>query len=247
MILISYLLTMNTLNFSYKYICNEAVITVILHPTKNQLLNVCHILRNLLCHNLGYILKLEQWLIVMCAIIVKCVFSFNLLMLQKFFRILHMLRIHTGLWKCNKNNVYDIHIRENNSIGIFQPCIRIANSKVFIEIKKDDAIKRNCFFFMLRMSNHVNQLYEKQKSLLTDTIFKYKLRNESAKEVKKPNWYNKTRRINKEDTSKPSPKKCCFVDETNQTSRARSYSSLSNLTWWSCTYNKQVFISAYHL
>ena len=47
--------------------------------------------------------------------------------------------------------------------------------------------------------------------------------------LKKPNIYNKTRHGNKEDTSKPSPKEGCFVDETNQTSRARSYSYKSNL------------------
>ena len=76
---------------------------------------------------------------------------------------------------------------------------------------------------MLKMFNHINQLYEKEKSLLIDTIFKYQLRNESAKEVKKPNRYNNTRHGNKEDTSKPSPKKCCFVDETKKISKSRSY------------------------
>ena len=31
-----------------------------------------------------------------------------------------------------------------------------------------------------------------------------------------------------ENTSKPSPKKCCIVDETNKTSQAKSYSYKSN-------------------
>ena len=55
------------------------------------------------------------------------------------------------------------------------------------EIQKDDAIKRNQIFFdfMPRMFNHINQLYEKGKILLIDTILKYQSRNESAKEVKK--------------------------------------------------------------
>ena len=58
------------------------------------------------------------------------------------------------------NNGYHIHLRDNNSIGIYQPCIKIANSEVLfekyrmalkrdkdaIEIQKDDAIKRNRFF-----------------------------------------------------------------------------------------------------
>ena len=62
---------------------------------------------------------------------------------------------------------------------IYQPCIKIANSAVLfekyrmalkrdkdaIEIQKDDAIKRNQLFFdfMLRIFNHLNQLYEQEK------------------------------------------------------------------------------------
>ena len=110
-----------------------------------------------------------------------------------------MFRIHTGLQKWNKNSIYDIHLRENNPIGIDQPCIKIANSEVLferyrmahkqdkdaIEIQKDNAIKRNQIFFdfMLRMFNHLNQLYESEKSLLINTILKYQSRNKSAKEV----------------------------------------------------------------
>ena len=37
---------------------------------------------------------------------------------EGFFGILQMLRIHTGLRKWNKNNVYHIHIRDNNPIVI---------------------------------------------------------------------------------------------------------------------------------
>ena len=58
---------------------------------------------------------------------------------------------------------------------------------------------------MLRMFNHLNQLYEKEKSLLVYTILKYQSSKESAKE----------------NTSKPSPKKGCFADETKN-SRANS-------------------------
>ena len=52
-----------------------------------------------------------------------------------------MLRIHTGLRKWNKNNVYHIHLRENNPIGIDQPCIKIANSEVLFQ-KYRMALKR---------------------------------------------------------------------------------------------------------
>ena len=82
---------------------------------------------------------------------------------------------------------------------------------------------------MLRMFNHPTQLYFKGKSLLIDTILKYQSGDDSAKEVEKYNRYNKTRNVNKENTSKPSPKKGCFVNKTNQTSRARSYTYKSNL------------------
>ena len=73
---------------------------------------------------------------------------------------------------------------------------------------------------MLRMFNHLNQLYEKRKSLLINTIFKYQSRNESAKEVKKPNRDNNTRHGNNEDTSKPSPKKVVlWMRQTKQVER----------------------------
>ena len=105
------------------------------------------------------------------------IFISSFILKEGFFCISHMLRIHTGLRKWSKNNVYDINLRKNNPIGIDQPCINIAKSEVFfekyimalkrdkgaIEIQKDDAIKRNQIFsnFMLRMFNDLNQLYEK--------------------------------------------------------------------------------------
>ena len=69
----------------------------------------------------------------------------------------------------------------------------LKRDKYAIEIQGDDAIKRNQLFFdfMLRMFNHLNQLYDKEKSLLIYKILKYQSRKESAKE----------------NTSKPSPKK----------------------------------------
>ena len=96
-------------------------------------------------------------------------------------------------------------LRDKNTVGINRPCIKITKNEVLFEkyimalkrdkdaiaIQKDDAIKRNRLFFdfMLRMFNNLNQLYEKEKSLLIDTILKYQSRKESAKE----------------NTSKPSP------------------------------------------
>ena len=90
----------------------------------------------------------------------------------------------------------------------------LKREKEAIEIQNDDVIKRNRIFFdfMPRMFNHINGLYVKEKSLLIDTILKYQLMNESAKEVEKSNRDNTNRNGNKKDTSKPSPKKGLFCE-----------------------------------
>ena len=114
------------------------------------------------------------------------------------FCILQMLRIHTGLRKWNKNDLFHIILSDMNPLGIKRPCIMIAKNEVLfeqyiislkrdkdtIDIEGEDEIKRNrlFFYFMLRMFDHLNQLYEKEKSLLMDTILKYHLRKDSAKE-----------------------------------------------------------------
>ena len=104
----------------------------------------------------------------MPAIIAKRLFSFDLVMLKKGgFCILQMLRIHTGLRKWNKEDVYDKHLRKINPIGIDIPCIKIAKSELLfekyrmalkrdkdaIEFQKDDAINRNQFFFKFHAKN----------------------------------------------------------------------------------------------
>ena len=84
--------------------------------------------------------------------------------------------------------------------------IAIKRDKDAIDIEGEDEIKRNrlFFYFMLRMFNHLNQLYEKEKSLLIDTILKYHLRKESAKEnTPKPSPSRKNSA--EENTSKPYP------------------------------------------
>ena len=93
------------------------------------------------------------------------------------FCILQVLRIHIGLRKWNKNNVYDKHLREINPIVIDKPCIKVAKSELLfekyrldlkqdkddIEIQKDDVIKCNRIFFgfMPIIFNHLNELYVK--------------------------------------------------------------------------------------
>ena len=114
------------------------------------------------------------------------------------FYILHMLRIHTGLRKWNKKDGFYNILRDINPLGIKQPCIMIANNEVLfeqyridlkwdkdaIDIEGEDEVKRNRLFFdfVLRTFDHLNQLYEMEKSLLIDTILKYHLRKKSAKE-----------------------------------------------------------------
>ena len=101
---------------------------------------------------------------------------------EGFFCILQMLRIHTGLRKCNKKDRYHILLRDKNPVGINRSCIKITNNEVLfekyrmalkrdkdaIEIQGDDAIDnhRLVFDFMLRMFDHLNQLYEMEKVFL---------------------------------------------------------------------------------
>ena len=68
-----------------------------------------------------------------------------------------MLRIHTGLWKLSKTNVYDLNIKKKNPFDIGKPCIKISKSelsfeqyrmalnwdKYDIEVRDNDAINRN--------------------------------------------------------------------------------------------------------
>ena len=192
---------------------------------------------------------------------------------EGFFCILQMLRIYTGLRKWNKKDRFHIFLREKNPIGIKQPCVMIANNEVLfeqcrislkrdryaIDIEGEDEIKRNRLFFdfMLIMFDNLNQLYEKEKSHLIDTILKYHSRKESAKE-NSPKPSPSRKESAKENTSKPSPsrkesveentskhypsrkerakenisktypKKGCFVDETNRTSQANNDSYKTN-------------------
>ena len=145
---------------SFKCIYNGANTTVLLHPLKHLSFHVFIVLRDWLCHNSSYILQLKQWISVLCTVIAKKLFSFNLLKV-KIFWILHMLRIHTGLRKLSKTNAYELHLKLMNSFYTSKPCINIANIEVLfeqyrmainrgkydIEVWDDDSIKRNRIFF----------------------------------------------------------------------------------------------------
>ena len=98
------------------------------------------------------------------------------------FCILKMLRIHTGLQNWNKKDRFHIIPSDKNPLGIKQPYIIIAKNEVLfeqyiialkrdkdaIDIEGEDAINRNRLFFdfMLRMFDHLNQLYEMEKVFL---------------------------------------------------------------------------------
>ena len=84
--------------------------------------------------------------------------------------------------------------------------IALKQEKYAIDIDGNDAINsyRLVFDFILRIFDHLNQLYEMEKSLLIDAILKYHLRNESDEEnLSEPS--SSTKEIAKENTSKPSP------------------------------------------
>ena len=49
------------------------------------------------------------------------------------FCILHMLRIHTGLFKWSKPNIFDLHLKNMNPFGIYEPCIKIAKNELIFE------------------------------------------------------------------------------------------------------------------
>ena len=59
--------------------------------------------------------------------------------------------------------------------------IALKQEKYAIDIDGNDAIDSHQLVvdFMLRMFDHLNHLYEMEKSLLIDAILKYHLRNES--------------------------------------------------------------------
>ena len=109
--------------------------------------------------------------------------------------------------KGEKLHLFVLGLNESSTVEIYRMALK--RDKDSIEFQKDDTTNRNQIFFdfMLRMFNHLTQLYGNEKSLLIDSILKYQSRDESAKEVEEPNRYNNTRNRNKKDTSKPSKKK----------------------------------------
>ena len=115
-----------------------------------------------------------------------------------------------------------------NPLGIDRPCLKIAKDELLFEkyriaLKRDkdaihidgeDAINSNRSFFnlMLRIFDHLNQLYEMKKNLLIDSILKYHLRNESDEEnLSEPS--SSMKRSANENTSKPSPSRKDSVEK----------------------------------
>ena len=87
-----------------------------------------------------------------------------------------------------------------NPFDIRVPCIMIAKSELLfeqyimtlnpykydIEIRDDDAIKRNQIFFdfIQQTFNHLDGLYLNDGCVLVDAIIKYQLSKQSAEEIK---------------------------------------------------------------
>ena len=81
--------------------------------------------------------------------------------------------------------------------------------KYDIEVRNDDAIKRNRIFFdfMQQTFNRLDGLYLNEKCLLMDTIIESQSRKQSAADIERMNREKKTRNKRKEGTSRLSPKK----------------------------------------
>ena len=107
-----------------------------------------------------------------------------------------------------------------NPFDIRVPCINITNNELLfeqyrmtlnwdkyeIEVRHDDAIKRNKIFFdfMQKMFNRMYGLYLRERCLLIDTTTKNQLRNQSSAGIEKPNREKKAINKRNEGTSKPS-------------------------------------------
>ena len=154
-----------------------------------------------------------------------------------------MLRIHTGLRKLSKTNVYDLHIKKMIPFDIGKPCINIASSeflfdqykmalnwdKYDIEIQNDVAIKRNRIFFdfMQRTFNILYGLYLRERCLLIDVIMKDQLRKQSAAEIEKLNR-EKRQETKERKVHLSLLQKKHVVNKTTRTSRETSSTSNSN-------------------
>ena len=100
-----------------------------------------------------------------------------------------------------------------NQFFIRVPCINIENSEVLfeqyrmalnrekydIEVRNDDAMKRNqiLFYFMQQTFNRLDGLYLHEICLLIDTIIKDQLRKQSAAEIERLNEETKCQKQKK--------------------------------------------------
>ena len=106
-----------------------------------------------------------------------------------------------------------------NEVLLEQYINALKRDKDAIDIEGEDKINRNILFFdfMLIMFDHLNQLYEIEKSLLIDTILKYHLRKKSLEENSSepsPSWKESA----KENTPKPSTSRKESVEENSSKS-----------------------------
>ena len=111
------------------------------------------------------------------------------------FCILKMLKIHTGLRRFTNKDRFHVILKKMNPLGFDRPCLEIASNELLFEkygivLKRDkyaididgnDAIDshRLVLDFMLIMIEHLNELYEMEKSLLIDAILTYNLSKDS--------------------------------------------------------------------
>ena len=124
---------MNKLTSSCKCICTGAKTSVLLHPSEKFIIPHLPSFEKLDLSQFRLYIETET----MTQCFVCCNFQKNILVRstggkENVICILHMLRIHTGLRKLIKTNVYDLHLKIN-PFHIGKPCIKIAKREVLFE------------------------------------------------------------------------------------------------------------------
>ena len=121
-----------------------------------------------------------------------------------------------------KTSIFELNLKKTNPFDIHEPCINLAKNdlifeqyrmnlnreKYCIEVRNDDAIKRNKIFFdFMQLSfNQLDGFYLREICLLIYAIMEDQTRKQSSAEIEKLNRLIKARKKIKEGKYKPSPK-----------------------------------------
>ena len=95
------------------------------------------------------------------------------------FSIMHLLRLHTGVRKFCRRNLYDLHLEAMNPFGVSESCaaiktdpslfekyrVALTRDRYDIDLREDDAIERykNFFYFVNRSFKHLGYLFNEER------------------------------------------------------------------------------------